>query len=80
MTTQIAEVKPFHNKNFDDLIDITKKTLILLEEQKSDIKWYKGVKKSFDGVIKLVKEVEQYRRKKTMSLTWKGHSNSTRYL
>ncbi|GET53621.1 protein rad9 [Rhizophagus irregularis DAOM 181602=DAOM 197198] len=27
-----------------------------------------------------VKEVEQYQRKRTMTLTWKGHTNSTRYL
>ena len=67
---------------FDDLIDTTEKVLALLKEQKSagNIKWCKGVMKSFNGVTKLVKEVEQYRRKITMPLTWKGHTNNTRYL
>ena len=67
---------------FDDLIDTTEKALTLLKEQKSagNIKWCKGAMKSFNGIIKLVKEVEQYRRKRTMPLTWKGHTNSTRYL
>ena len=56
---------------FDNLIDTTKNALALLEEQKSagNIKWCKNVKKSFNGIIKLVKEVESYRRKRTMPLT-----------
>ncbi|PKB99497.1 hypothetical protein RhiirA5_505690 [Rhizophagus irregularis] len=45
-----------------------------------NIKWCKSTMKSFNGIIKLVKEVEQYQRKRTMTLTWKGHTNSTRYL
>ena len=67
---------------FDNLIDTTKNAFALLEEQKSagNIKWCKNVKKSFNGIIKLVKEVESYQRKRTMSLTWKGHTDSTRYL
>ena len=56
---------------FDNLINTTKNALALLEEQKSagNIKWCKNVKKSFNGIIKLVKEVESYRRKRTMPLT-----------
>ncbi|CAB4423647.1 unnamed protein product [Rhizophagus irregularis] len=67
---------------FDDLIDTTKKALALLEEQKSagNVKWCKSVMKSFNGITKLVKEVEKYQRKRTMPLTWKGHTDSTRYL
>ncbi|GES95941.1 ATP-dependent DNA helicase Pif1 [Rhizophagus clarus] len=58
---------------FDDLIDTTEKALTLLKEQKSagNIKWCKSAMKSFNGIIKLVKEVEQYQRKRTMPLTWK---------
>ncbi len=33
--------------------------------------------KSFNGIIKLIKEVEQYQRKRTMPLIWKGHTNNT---
>jgi len=53
---------------FDDLIDTTEKALTLLKEQKSagNIKWCKGAMKSFNGIIKLVKEVDQYRRKRTI--------------
>ncbi|PKY56448.1 hypothetical protein RhiirA4_476750 [Rhizophagus irregularis] len=67
---------------FDDLIDTTEKALTLLKEQKSagNIKWCKSAMKSFNGIIKLAKEVEQYQRKRTMPLTWKDHTNSTRYL
>ena len=36
--------------------------------------------KSFNGITKLVKEVEKYRKKRTMPLTWKGHTDNTRYL
>ena len=43
-------------------------------------KWCKAVTKSFNGVTRLVKDVEQYRRKRTMPLTWKGHTDNTRYL
>ncbi|GBC06809.1 hypothetical protein RclHR1_07060002 [Rhizophagus clarus] len=41
---------------FDELIDTTKKALTLLEEQKSvgNIKWCKGAKNSFNGIVKLV--------------------------
>ena len=70
------------NKLFDDLIATTKKALVLLEEQKlaGSFKWCKAVTKSFNGVTRLVKDVEQYRRKRTMPLTWKGHTDNTRYL
>ena len=70
------------NELFDDLINTTRKPLSLLEEQKlaGNIKWCKAVKKSFNSIAKLVEDVEQYRRKRTMPLTWKGHSDNTRYL
>ena len=70
------------NELFDDLINITRKALSLLEEQKSagNIKWCKAVKKSFNPITKLVQDVEQYQRKRTMPLTWKGHTDNTRYL
>ena len=67
---------------FDDLINVTKKALSLIEEQKliGNVKWCKSVKKSFDPITKLVEDVEKYRRKRTMPLTWKGQTNNTRYL
>ena len=67
---------------FDDLIDTTKKVIALLEEQKlaGNLKWCRAAKKSFDPLTKLIEDVEQYRRKRTMPLTWKGHTDSTRYL
>ncbi len=70
------------NEVFDNLINTTKKALSFLEEQKlaDNIRWCKAVKKSFNSVAKLVEDVEQYRRKWTMPLTWKGHTDNTRYL
>ena len=42
-----------------------------MEEQKliGNVKWCKSVKKSFDSITKLVKDVEKYKRKRTMLLT-----------
>ncbi len=70
------------NRLFDNLIIITEKALVLLEEQKltGNFKWYKAITKSFNGIIRLVKDVEQYRMKRIMPLTWKGHISSTHYL
>ena len=72
----------FDENIFDNLINTTRKALSLVEEQKSigNVKWCKAVKKSFDPITKLVEDVEKYRRKRTMPLTWKGHTNNTRYL
>jgi len=68
--------------SFDELINTTRKALDLLEEQnlKGNIRWCKGVKRYFDPLSRLVTDVEQYRRKRTMPLTWRGHNDSTRYL
>jgi hypothetical protein len=67
---------------FNNLIDTTRKALSIIEEQKliGIIKWCKAVKKSFDPIAKLVDGVEKYRRKRSMPLTWKGHTNNTHYL
>ncbi len=67
---------------FDNLIDVTKKALFFVEEQKllGNVKWCNAVKKSFDPITKLVKDVEKYQKKRTMPLTWKGHTNNTFYL
>ena len=65
-----------------ELIVSTTKVLNLLEEQKAagNIRWVKNVKKNFIPIIEMVEEVEKYKRKRTMPLTWKGHTNNTRYL
>ena len=67
---------------YNELIVSTTQALNLLEEQKAagNIKWVKNVKKNFIPIIEMVKEVEKYKRKRTMPLTWKGHTNNTRYL
>ena len=72
----------YNHKLFDDLIATTKKALVLLEEQKlaGSFKWCKAVKKSFNPITKLAQDVEQYQRKRTMPLTWKGHTDNTHYL
>ncbi|CAG8742442.1 4845_t:CDS:1, partial [Funneliformis caledonium] len=59
------------NDIFDDLINVTKKALSLIEEQKlvGNVKWCKAIKKSFEPIIKLVDDVEKYQRKRTMPLT-----------
>ena len=68
--------------DIDNLLNTTRKALSLLEEQKlaGNIKWCKAVKKSFNPITKLIEDVERYRRKRTMPLTWKGHTDNTRYL
>ncbi|CAG8602145.1 7589_t:CDS:1, partial [Paraglomus occultum] len=77
ITSNVDDVEDNNiDASFDELINVTRKTLDLLEEQKSkgSTRWCKGVKRY------LVTDVEQYRRKRTMPLTWKGHNGSTRYL
>ena len=39
---------------------------------------YENSKKFADTIV--VKEVEKYQRKRTIPLTWKGHTNNTCYL
>ncbi|CAB4374030.1 unnamed protein product [Rhizophagus irregularis] len=67
---------------FDELISITKAATDLLEEHKlsQNIKWGKGIEKNFNSIRKMVQEVETYRRKRTIPLTWKGHTHNTRFL
>ena len=67
---------------FDELILITKAAVDLLEEHKhiQNIKWGKSVEKNFNSIRKMVQEVEIYKRKRRMPLTWKGHTHNTRFL
>jgi hypothetical protein len=67
---------------FDELISTTKAAIDLLEEHKytQNIKWGKGVEKNFSSIRKMVQEVKTYRQKRTMPLTWKGHTHNTRFL
>jgi hypothetical protein len=67
---------------FDELISITKAAIDLLEEHKytQNIKWGKSVEKNFNSIGKMVQEVKTYRQKRTMPLTWKGHTHNTRFL
>lgn len=69
------------NELFDELINTTRKALFLLEEQKlaGNIKWCKAVKKLVNPIIKF-EDVEHYQNKQIMSLTWKRHTDNTRYL
>ena len=67
---------------YNELIVSTTKALDFLKEQKSagNIRWVKSVKKNFIPIMEMVKEIEKYKRKRTMPLTWKGHTNNTRFL
>jgi hypothetical protein len=67
---------------YNELIVSTTKVLNLLEEQKAagNIRWIKNVKKNFIPITEMVEEIEKYKRKITMPLTWKGHTNNTRFL
>jgi hypothetical protein len=70
------------NAIYDKLIESTTKALTLLQEQKlaNNIHWAKGIEKNFVPIVKMVEEVERYRRKRTMPFTWKGHTNNTQFL
>ncbi|RIB05717.1 hypothetical protein C2G38_2218921 [Gigaspora rosea] len=67
---------------YNELITLTTKALTLLEEQKeaSNILWARSIKKKFNSINRMVEEVEQYKRKRTLHLTWKGHTHNTRFL
>src|SRR5688572_25986045 len=64
---------------YDRLINITKKALDLLEEHKEvkNSQWIKGIERNFVSVENMVQEIESYRHRRTMPLTWKGHSHNT---
>lgn len=74
--------KDSQNILYDELIESTIKALALLQEQKAanNLHWVNGVKKNFNQIIKMVEEVEQYRRRRTMPFTFKGHTHNTRFL
>jgi hypothetical protein len=69
-------------ETYDELIESTRKALLLLEEQKAagNVQWLNNIKRNFNPVTQMVQDVERYRRKRTMPLTWKGHTRNTRYL
>ncbi|CAG8602720.1 5326_t:CDS:2, partial [Gigaspora rosea] len=56
--------------------------LRLLEEQKeaNNVRWAKNVRKNFDLINKIIEEVEKYKKRKSLPLTWKDHTHITRYL
>jgi len=55
---------------YDELIILITKILALLEKQKAadNILWIKNVKKNFIPIIKMIKEVKQYKQKRIMPL------------
>jgi hypothetical protein len=67
---------------YDRLIDVTEKALGYLKEHKEtkNSRWIKGVERNFLLIENMVREVETYRHRRTMPLTWKDHSNNTRFL
>ncbi|CAG8833026.1 20940_t:CDS:1 [Gigaspora margarita] len=70
------------NDLYNELITLITKTLNLLEEQKvtGNSRWIRNIKKNFTPISKMMEEIEQYKRKRTLPLTWKGHTNNTRFL
>jgi hypothetical protein len=80
------DLEPLLNNNsdtiYDELIETTTKALILLQEQKStgNLQWVNSVRKNFEPIIKMVEETEKYRKRRTMPLTWKDHTNNTMFL
>ena len=69
------------NTLYDKLIESTTKALDLLQQQKAagNLHWIKGVRQNFTPIIKMVEEVERYKRRRTMPLTWRGHTHNTRF-
>lgn len=67
---------------YDRLINVTERALGFLKEHREakNSKWIKGVERNFLLVENMVREIETYRHRRTMPLTWKDHSNNTRYL
>jgi len=59
---------------YDRLIDITTKALDFLKEHKEakNSQWIKGIERNFISVENMVQEIESYRRRRTMPLTWKA--------
>jgi len=55
---------------YDELIILITKILALLEKQKAadNILWIINVKKNFIPIIKMIKEVKQYKQKRIMPL------------
>jgi hypothetical protein len=43
-------------------------------------KWIKAVNKNFDGIRKLVNDINKFNRRISNPRTWKGSTNSTMYL
>ncbi len=67
---------------YNELITFITKALALFKELKaiSNILWVKNIKKNFIPMIEMIKEVEQYKWKRTIPLIQKGHTNNTQFL
>ncbi|CAG8645077.1 44830_t:CDS:2 [Gigaspora margarita] len=57
------------NELYNELMILTTKALNLLEVQKSvgNSQWVRSLKKNFSPISRMVKEIEQYKRKRTLS-------------
>ena len=93
-TDPIEEVWNEHAIIYDWLINVTEKALNILKEYKEakNSRWIKGVERNFilieaelermkkEPTQNMVRDIETYRNRRTMPLTWKDHSNNTRFL
>lgn len=81
-TNPIEEVWNEHVIIYDRLINVTERALNILKEHKEakNSRWIKGVERNFILIENMVRDIETYRNRRTMPLTWKDHSNNTRFL
>lgn len=67
-----------HDEIYNQLIDVTEKTLEILKDQqmKKNFKWVRGVEKNFKLIEVMLSEITLYKRRRTMP-RFKDHSQNT---
>ncbi|CAG8821496.1 27503_t:CDS:2, partial [Gigaspora margarita] len=67
------------NTIYNQLIISTKKAFKLLEQQKigGNFRWEQSVAKNFNPLIKMVNDIESYKKRRVMPLMQKDHNHNT---
>ena len=73
------ENSQIYEELYNHLIDMMEESLEILKDQqrKGNFKWIKSVEKNFKPIEKMLSEITLYKRRRTMSRTFKDHLHNT---
>ena len=70
------------NQKFQEIESYLNQAISIVHEQHAlkNYKWIKAVDKNFDGIRRVVNDVNKFNRRITNPRTWKDSTSSTMYL